>query len=137
MHKEPLKKLFYIPKSRKSCALQRYFNFLISQYVIYAPTIGHSNFNNTLIQWFCVFFGTPCIYLRADLQRMFHNVTTWLKWEDLQVVVLQYLDGAYTVLFRMFPLLFRGFGGAIVRACAFHLRYRGFKSSWGRLMIAM
>jgi hypothetical protein len=28
-----------------------------------------------------------------------------LKWEDLQVLVLEYLDGAYTVLFRMFPLL--------------------------------
>ena len=56
---------------RKSCALQRYFNFLKSQYLIYAPllilyaslalcvrlsAIGHSNFNNTLFQWFFGFF---------------------------------------------------------------------------------
>ena len=26
--------------------------------------LGHSNFNNTLFQWFCVFLGAPCINQR-------------------------------------------------------------------------
>jgi hypothetical protein len=26
----------------------------------FSLVLGHSNFNNTLFQWFCGFFGTPC-----------------------------------------------------------------------------
>jgi hypothetical protein len=29
---------------------------------------AHSNFNNTLFQWFCGFFGTACMCARSVLQ---------------------------------------------------------------------
>jgi hypothetical protein len=29
----------------------------------FSLVLGHSNFNNTLFQWFFGFFGTPCIVI--------------------------------------------------------------------------
>ena len=80
-------------------------------------------------------FGLEKQLGRADLQRMFHNVTARLKWEDLYVVVLQYLDLVYCFM------CFRFFLAALVAQSSLRAPFTsdivGFKSSWGRLMIAM
>jgi hypothetical protein len=44
--------------------------------------LGHSNFNNTLFQWFFGVFGTPCS-LRAVKQKTFY---LWDMYEQLSEI---------------------------------------------------
>jgi hypothetical protein len=47
----------------------------------FSLVLGHSNFNNTLFQWFCGFFGTPCIW------QIGKAMYAWKKWRHAWFVI--------------------------------------------------
>jgi hypothetical protein len=71
------------------------FEVLINVLCLLTKYKSYSGHRTSYCTYLLNVFGLEKQLGRADLQRMFHNVTARLKWEDLYVVVLQYLDLVY------------------------------------------